>query len=241
MGNDQQLKNMVARLRKAQGARLVSVVLYGPRARGETVPDLGHLNLLIVTGDLEPSTLEALGPAVRWWLSKGQPWPRIFTQSLIRDSLDVYPVEFLDISHHHQILHGADPLAGIEVDTRHLRHQCERELREKMMRLREGYVECSGASRALHQLLVASHTSLAPLWHACLHLLGDQAPARDDVTRCLCEQLQLEGDALQDVASLATGERTRDPAALFSRYLGQLDAIVARIDRLTIHSQGDSP
>lgn len=241
MGNNEQLKSMVARLRKALDARLISVVLYGPKARGETVRAVGHLNLLIITRDLEPGTLQALAPPVRWWLSKGQPWPRMFTESLIRDSLDVYPVEFLDISEHHQIVFGADPLAGIEVDTRHLRHQCERELREKMMRLREGYVECSGASRSLRRLLVASHTSLVPLWRACLRLLGDQTPAQDAAARRLCERLELAGDALEEVGSLAAGERTGAPAALFVRYLEQLDAIVARIDRLVIHPQGDTP
>lgn len=242
MGNEQLLQDMVSRLRRALGDDLVGVVLYGPRARGETVRDVGHLNLLIVASDLDPGTLEALGPPVRWWLGKDQPWPRLFSRELIRDSLDVYPVEFLDISRHHQVLHGEDPFLDVELDTSHLRLQCERDLREKLMRLREGYVECGGATRPLRRLLAASHTSFVPLWRACLHLLGCEAPAHDsEVISCLCERLELDGGALEEVGLLATGARTKEPAALFARYLHELSETVARVDRLVVQQEGYSP
>ena len=73
--------------------------------------------------------------------------PRFFTTELMNQSSDVFPIEFLDIRTTHVILHGTDPLADLEIRRDHLRLQCERELREKLMRLREGYVEAHGRDR----------------------------------------------------------------------------------------------
>src|SRR5690606_11223773 len=113
---------------------------------------------------------------IRWWLKQKQPWPRLFTRALIADSLDVYPIEFLDISDHHRLLYGDDPFGEVVVDLDRLRLQCERELREKLMRLREGFIECSRAPRKLEALLAESYASFEPIWRGCLHLLGRPVP-----------------------------------------------------------------
>lgn len=242
MGRERILDEMVSWLDRKLGSRLVSVVLYGPNARGETIHSMGHFNLLLVVSTLSPATLQSLAVPIRWWLGKDQPWPRLLSPALIRDSLDAFPVEFLDLSRHRRVLHGEDPLADIDVDTTRLREQCERDLREKLMRLREGYVESGGAIRPLRRLLIASHTSFVPLWRACLHLLGCEVPSRDaDVASRLRKQLEIEGDALEEVAALAAGGRATALAALFARYLDQLERIVTRVDRLIGQSAPDSP
>lgn len=242
MKDKQLLEDMVARLRKELGEQLESVVLYGPGARGQQAHGIGHLNLLIVATELNASTLKSLGGPIRWWLAKNQPWPRLFTQSLIFDALDVFPVEFLDILHSRNLLHGEDPLAGITLDTSHLRLQCERDLREKLMRLREGFVECGGGSRPLHELLAVSHTSLTPLWRACLYLLGEGTRAdADEVTSSLCARLGIASGALEEVGLIANGGRSKDPTALFTRYLDQLSEIVARVDQFVVHQERPSP
>jgi hypothetical protein len=156
MQDERLLQHMVSQLGQALDSELVGAVLYGPRVREHTMAGPGPLNLMIVTSDLDPDTLASLSSPVRWWLGKGQPWPRLFSRALIRDSVDVFPVEFLDLSRHRKILCGEDPLLGIEVNESHLRLQCERDLREKLMRLREGYVECGGSVRELHKLMATS-------------------------------------------------------------------------------------
>ena len=135
------LSEMVERLRQAAGARLRGVVLYGSAARGDYHGETSDFNLLVVLDDLEPATLETLHDPFARWERKRQPIPRVFSPALIADAADVFPIELLDIADHHVVLHGEDPMAGLEVHTDHLRLQCERELREKLMRLREAYVE----------------------------------------------------------------------------------------------------
>ncbi len=229
------VKEMVSRLTKALGPRLTSVVLYGPEAHGDTYREVSQLNLMVVLSDLEPDTLRPLGDAVHWWLGKGQPWPRLFSAELIRDSLDVYPIEFLDISRHHRVLHGTDPLPVVHADRVHLRIQCERDLREKLMRLREGYVECRGVAKPLRRLLAASFPSFAAVWRGCLHLLGAAVPLHDaEVAEAICRQLELDLAPFAEVARIAAGTSSADPDETYSHYYRQLTAMVARIDRLVI-------
>ena len=147
------LDTMVAGLRAALGTDLSSVILYGSAARGDYAATTSDLNVLIVLNALTPATLERLHDPVRRWERKGQPAPRIFSSAMIRDSADVFPIEFLDLKVCRRVLFGDDPFTDLEIHTGHLRLQCERELREKMMRLREAYVEIHDAPKKLTKLL----------------------------------------------------------------------------------------
>lgn len=242
MRRDDLVKEMTARLADAAGEQLVSVVLYGPEAHGDTYRAVSELHLMVVLGDLDPPTLRPLGNAVRWWLGKGQPWPRLFSPELIRDSADVYPIEFLDITRHHRVLHGDDPLAGLEVDTAQLRLQCERELREKLMRLREGYVEARGKPRHVRRLIAASYASFALVWRGCLHLVGAPVPLHDDeVATALCERLELDASPFAAAARLAAGASTQeDVNELFDRYYHELERMVERVDRFAVGREGSA-
>lgn len=232
---------MVSRLTKAVGERLTSVVLYGPEAHGDAYREVAQLNLMVVLSDLEPETLRPLGDPVHWWLAKGQPWPRLFSPELIRDSLDVYPIEFLDIARHHRVLHGRDPLGAVAADHTHLRLQCERDLREKLMRLREGYVECRGAAREMRRLLAASYVSFASVWRGCLHLLGAAVPLHDaEVAEALCRRLGIDVAPLAEVARVAAGAPTADPNETYTHYYRALTEMVDRIDRLVIDGDGET-
>lgn len=236
--NNQELQHeMVDRLFRALGERLTSVVLYGPGARGETALATGHLHLLIILRDLKTTTLSALSDPIRWWLRRGQPWPRLFTRELIEAARDVYPVELLDISSFHRVIYGAEPLGAVAIDADRLRLQCERELREKLMRLREGYIACRGSTRALRVLLEESYASFEPVWRGCLHLLGGPVPTHDgDVIVALAERLDFPPDSLAAVARLARGLRVSDAHALFTAYYDTLGKIEGRIDQLVVES-----
>lgn len=227
---------MVRRLAVALEERLSSVVVYGPAAHGGGHP-AGDEYLLIVLVELEPETLRRLREPVRWWLGRGHPWPRLFTPELLRASADVFPIELVDLASRHRVVFGPDPVEGLAIDPGHLRLQLERELREKLMRLREGYVEVQGrwGSRELEHLLAASYASFARVFRAALRVLGAPAGGGDpEVMAALCVWLDLPPGTFDDVERLARGERARgrDVEALFASYYHALSAAEARIDRL---------
>ncbi len=229
------LRKMVRSLSESLGDRLVSVVLYGSAARGDFQKKTSDLNLLVVLENLDPSTLETLSPIVAKWRRQRQPFPRLFSPELISDSADVFPIEFLDIQAHHVVLYGGDPFADVVIHRDQLRLQCERELREKMMRLREGYLETQGRPRALKRLLTESFTTFVALFRGCLHLLGGGIPVHnDDVVRAFCAHAEIDRSPFDAVGKLKRGEKTEaDPRSLFSDYYGELTRAVRRVDRFT--------
>jgi len=220
-------------LQRALDDRLVSLVLYGSAARGDYRQKTSDFNVLLVVRDLAPATLGALSGPVRRFERQGQPVPRIFSEALIADSADVFPVEFLDILAHRVIVAGDDPFAATEVHPEHLRLQCERELREKMMRLREGYVEAHDRPRELKRLLTDSYTTFVALFRGCLHLLGDDVPVHnDEVVSAFCAHGGLDVTPFREVDRLKRSEPVETGLQeLFAAYYEQLGRAVTTVDR----------
>jgi hypothetical protein len=227
------LSELVSRLRDAAGDRLLAVVLYGSAARGDFHDRVSDFNVLLELRDLELPTLATLGDPVAWWLRKHQPMPRIFSPEVIAGAADVFPIEFLDISQHHVVLFGEDPFAALEVHTDHLRIQCERELREKLMRVREAYIEARGKPRLLQRLLAESFPTFLALFRGCLHLRSKPVPAHNaEVIRAFCELADLDEKPFLELEELLDHHRSApDPVALLERYYRELTRAVAAIDR----------
>ena len=234
---------MVAHLVEALDTRLDAVVLYGPAAGDEGYREHSE-GLLIVLTDLEPATLRLATEPVRWWLKKTSAWPRLLTRELIARSVDVFPIELLDIAQRRRVLFGDDPFAGVMIAPLPLRIQCERELREKLMRLREGYLEAHmhrGAS-ALRELLAASFAPFARIFRACLSLMKVPVPPTDRaVIATLCDWLELDREPFFEVERLARGDDVEgDLEAVFVAYYGVLSLTEARVDRMFVQQRSSS-
>jgi len=232
--NDPVVQALVGGLKEALGPRLRSVVLYGSAARGDYHRGTSDLNLILVLEALDPATLEAVGKPVRRFVGKGHPVPRLFSPSLIAESADTFPIEFLDIQASRVVVHGDDSFAGIAIDRGCLRLQCEREMDEKMMRLREGYVLGHDDARALRRLLSDSYPAFAALFRGGLHLLGKPIPASNhEVVAAFCAAAGLETAPFDEVARLRHGDRApRDLKPLYARYHDQLARAAHLVDRL---------
>jgi hypothetical protein len=238
------LSELTDKLGAAAGETLVAVVLYGSAARGDFHDRISDFNVLIVLRDLELPSLAALGAPVAWWLRKQQPMPRIFSPAVIAEAADVFPIEFLDISHHHVMLFGEDPFATLEVHTDHLRLQCERELREKLMRLREAYIESRGKTRLVQRLLAESYPTFLALFRGCLHLRLREVPAHNtEVVRAFCKLADLDEKPFVELEELLDHHRSApDPEALLERYYRELSRAVAAIDRFeSLREEGGEP
>jgi hypothetical protein len=236
------VKKLIDDLTQALSSRLRAVVLYGSAARGDFHEKTSDLNLILVLADLAPATLEGLSPALRRWQGRGQPSPRLFTPAFIQESADVFPIEMLDLKSCRVVLHGEDPFAGLEVGGDNLRLQCERELRTKLMRLREAYVEFHDKPKELRRLLTMSYTTFTALFRGCLYLLGRETPMQNaQVVAAFCRVAGLEAAAFEAVDKLKRGEGTDgDLKEIFSRYHDQLTKAVGTVDRFESRQGGQS-
>jgi predicted nucleotidyltransferase len=236
------LNRFVEDLKRAAGRHLVSVVLYGSAARGDYTSGTSDLNVLVVLDELEPRTLERLTAPIQRWLRSGQPPPRLLSPGLMADSADVFPIEFLDLKASRVVLFGADPVSHLEVRTGHLRLQCERELREKLMRLREAYTDVHAHPRRLRRLLTESYPTFVAVFRGCLRLVGEEPPRHNtEVVATFCARADLDRLPFEKVARLKAGEPVDlDPKTLFATYHEELTKAVRRVDRFESRSGADS-
>ena len=85
------LNQLVEKLQKAHGDRLVSVVLYGSAAAGDHHAKFSDLNILCVLSEISPRELGASESIFRWWREKGNPSPLLLTEREVATSTDALP------------------------------------------------------------------------------------------------------------------------------------------------------
>ena len=181
------LEELIQGLKKVYADTLVCVILYGSAASGEFIDRHSNLNLLVV---LKDTSLQNLKKASGFINRRKFAFvhPLFLTEEYIKSSSDVFPIEFLDMKENYRLLYGRDILAGVAIDTRNLRFQCEQELKSKLIVLRQMYLRRNKDSAGLRALLFKSFNSVMHILRNVLRLKGK-------------EPAYLKQDILQDVAA----------------------------------------
>src|SRR5580704_18747785 len=98
-----QLDPLVEKLRKALGADLVSVVLYGSAAVGDHDEKFSDFNVLCVLRQITPAQLGATETIFRWWREQGNPAPLLLTENEVRTPTDFFPTDSTATKNTHRI------------------------------------------------------------------------------------------------------------------------------------------
>jgi hypothetical protein len=225
---DARLERLVEALGRSLEGNLRSVVLYGSAARGEHAARTSDLSVMVEVADGSPERLEPAAPVQRRWIRDGNPPLLLVTSEWIRDSTDVFPLEFQDMLAAHKVLRGEDPLGAVTVSPANLRHQCEYEIRSIVLKLRAGYLDAFEKAGRLFDLIVASHGSVATVARAALRLAGEEVPPRsDEVFDAVAKRLGLDPAPLHEVAALKREGRAVSLARMKPLFLGYFAQILA--------------
>jgi hypothetical protein len=174
MTNEAALEKITAWLVQTYGARLQSLIVYGPGAEHNLAHLPGNdLNLLAVLDQVDAATLDLGAPAVAWWRKQGHLAPVMLSREELNDSADVFPIEYLDIQAHHRVLAGADLFAQIPRYPDLHRLHVEHDLRAHLLRLRGAYMADAGDAKRLEALLFNSATTFITLFRHALAALGE--------------------------------------------------------------------
>jgi hypothetical protein len=223
MRAEQQLTELVTRLKKAAESNLLSVILYGSAATDEFHPKHSDLNVLCILRDLSREELSKLHAPSTWWTKKGHPAPLFFTLDELHHSADIFAIELLDIKAARRILYGEDVIASLHVPTGLHRLHLEREMRYNTLRLRQYYVRQGTDSRKTLQLMVSSISTFVALFRHTLIALGEEPPAtkRATVDRA-GSVLGFDPSPFHTVLDIREGrkrERDVEAQATFDKYL----------------------
>jgi len=233
---DKRLDQLVEKLKKAYGERLVSVVLYGSAAAGDHHAGFSDFNILCVLTAITPRELAASVEAFRWWREQGSPAPLLLTEHELATSTDCFAIEFHDMQSHHQVLFGKEVVAPLAVEDTFYRAQVEHDLRAKLLRLRQKASGVMADQNLLRRLLLDSVSTFAVLFRHALRLHGVEAPPQKrDVLRLAGERFGIDPapfERLLDVREARIKPKEMDPLAVLAACLRAIDTVIDAVDRL---------
>jgi predicted nucleotidyltransferase len=233
---EQQLNNLVERLKKTFGERLISAVLFGSGAVGDWNAKASDLNILCVLEKVSVQELSESEAVFRWWREQGNPAPLLLSEEEVRNSSDCFPMEFHDIKSHRRVLYGLDVIADLEIDRSFYRAQVEHELRSKLLRLRQKAADALSKQDALLRLLMDSLSTFCVLGRHALTLKGRETRFRkEEVIADLEKVLGIRFDGFSTILSIrGNGKLSEGTSAvlLFEKYLKEIDALVRFVDQI---------
>lgn len=242
MIHEQVLTEFVQKLRQGSGENLVSVVLYGSAAEGEFHPEYSDLNLLCVLRDTSFAALAKIFEAVEWWRRKKHHLPLVVTVQELKDSADVFSIEFIDMKQRYRVFYGEDVLRDLQVPMQLHRRQLEYELREKLFLLRQHVLLAGNNERQLWEVMLQSLSSFTTLFRHVLVETGEQGRkhSRDAVTE-LGGKLKFDASVfvqLMDVRAKKIDRKQLRAADVAQQYLSGIEKVASAVD--TMQSSSDS-
>lgn len=233
---DKLVQQLVEKLQKAYGDRLVSVVLYGSAAAGDHQEKFSDYNVLCVLNRISPRELADSEAIFRWWREHGSPAPLLLSEEEVVTSTDCFAIEFSDMKRQNQLLAGKDIISTLAVDKRFYRAQVEHELRAKLLRLRQKAPGMFSDPDLLRRLLADSLSTFCVLFRHALLLHGEAAPATK--REVIAQASQRFGfDPLPFEKLLAIREETLkarevEPVPLLASYMDGIGLVIQAVDRL---------
>ncbi len=236
---DDRIKNAVESnvelWKRVWGEALQSAYLYGSAVRGGWSPKTSDINLLLLVESGDYSKWPDAADVVKRKLKKGFAVPLVLSENYVRSSLDVYPMEFLDIKLFHECLLGDDLFEQLNIRPEDLRLQAEREIKGKWVHFRQAALERGASTAAIRELLAASSSAWASVFQALLAIDGREVPAdRTEVIRQGAVLANVDPDVFLKVHAVRHQRSSLNRFAawkLLTDTLKQLDELARFVDQ----------
>ncbi|MEO5987605.1 MAG: hypothetical protein ABIU54_09125 [Candidatus Eisenbacteria bacterium] len=229
----------LAPVRAALGTEFFAAYFTGSVLAEGFDPRRSRVNLLVVARELPGSLLDPLSASIdRDSKALVRFEPLFVTRRQIDASLDVFPIEWLDLQESHLLVQGEDFLSTLEVPRANLRLQCEHELRGKHLRLRQEYLAAAQHPERLRAALMNLASGFHTLFRTLLRLRGETPPSSaESVIERVAELYALDARGLLGahvVRHADPAPSIKEAGAIYLRFLGEIEALVAAIDGLLI-------
>ena len=192
------------------------------------------VNSVIVLHDMDLKFIAFLAPLGKKFGKKRIAAPLVMTPAYIGKSLDAFPIEFLNFQLMHKTVFGEDLFKDLMIEKHALRLQCEREIKVKLMGLRQGYLSSLGRKEHLAEVLVRSITGIMPFFRSLIFLLGSAPPLpRVEVIKAFGATTGIATETLEKLLLLKNGASKpseQELHALFELYYQALESLEKIID-----------
>ena len=137
----------------------------------------------------------------------------------------------------HVLIYGEDVLSSLDIPQKYLRLFCEQQIKGKLIRIRQAYLEVGLKHRGMEVLLKDSLTAFMPVFRILLRLKGRVSPINKlKILEELCGEFQLDHDVFKTIyRSITQEERILrhkiDP--FIGEYLKELGKLSDAVDRIS--------
>ncbi len=218
------------------GSDLISILLYGSAARDEYIPKKSDINFMIV---LSEAGINSLGKAISLtakWHKRNVATPLFLTKNYIESSLDTFPIEFLNFKTSYRLITGEDVLKDLTFEKKFVRLQCERELKGKLLQLRENFLETEGKKKNIEALIRLSLPTFFSIFQAVLFLNGKQpASGNAQLLAFMSNDTQLDSSLFRKLNEIKSGTKklsTGDAFSLMEQYIVEIRKLSVFVDKL---------
>ncbi|MCD6485896.1 MAG: hypothetical protein J7K35_01010 [Syntrophobacterales bacterium] len=222
--------------RKIYGDALISIILYGSAAGRDYRPGKSDMNFMIVLSEEAIDHLDKAIETVSRWRKRNVATPLFMTESYIISSLDSYPLEFLNMQKENILVYGKDVLQDISFEPRHLRLQCEREIKGKLLLLRERFLETGGKSGMIKKLTGESITAFVSIFGGLLYLKGVKIPpSRREIVEALAREIPVDGNVFMNCLDIKEEKgkfKSSEISDIFKAYLVEVRRLWEFVDEL---------
>ena len=197
---DSVLDPVVASLRATLGGNLHSCILYGSAVRGDLVPGVSDINLLIV---LQESTCEAHLAIAEAIPKTSRIDPFVLGLRGFDRSVRAFAAKFVSIRRNYRVLHGVDLLAALQIEPSLERFLCEQALRNLRLRHVRAFI-IMGKNRTRYQRFLREHDAALFVHLSELVRLNDISVPKEFADRIsvLEETLGIDGTPLRELLEL---------------------------------------
>ncbi|MBW1704203.1 MAG: hypothetical protein JRJ86_03460 [Deltaproteobacteria bacterium] len=229
-------QDIIADYRNIFGDDLISIILYGSATGKDYRPGKSDINFMIILTEQEIEHLDRAFGTVKKWRKRGVAIPLFLTESYVDTSLDVFPIEYLNFQRDYVLVFGKDILKDLTFNPEFIRLQCEREIKGKLLILREAFLETSGKGRALKEVIGQSVSAFIAIFEALLYLKDKDLPKeRREIIKNTCGSFDMDAavfEKLLDIKAEKVKLSDMEIMKAFKDYLKEVRKLAKLVDVL---------
>jgi hypothetical protein len=228
--------DITADYKDVYGNDLLGIMLYGSATGKDYRPGKSDINFMIVLSEKGIERLDSAFEIVKKWRKRNVAIPLFLTENYVETSTDVFPIEYLNLKNDYVLVYGKDILKDLSFSPEFVRLQCEREIKGKLLLLREVYLETSGKGRALKDVISQSIRAFIAIFEALLYVKGLDLPKeRIKVIHAATQAFDIDFsvfEKLLDVKDDKIKMGDNEMRGLFQKYLAEVRKLSKRVDAL---------
>jgi len=213
-----------------------SVIIYGSATGQNYSSRTSDINSAVIFKELRFDTFQKTLTLVRRYRRKRVSAPLFLTHEYILSSLDVFPIEFLEMKENHILLYGEDLLNSLNIQGEHIRLFCEQQIKGKLIRIRQAYLDVGQHPRGMEALLKEALGTLIPVFRNLLRLTSRALPQdKEQVLKDVCVCFGLDAEVFLTIyRDKHNDDRIGNQAVevYLERFIEQLGNLSNKIDRL---------